>query len=131
VKLRTLLTLAAIYMGILGVSFIIVPRAIGAGAVPDDASAALIAYLRILGSPFLGIAALDWTARNLPPSRAHRTIILANLVGFGVAALLDVWGLFSGARQLAKAFVIVHMLFAMAFIRARMNLSREAAETCP
>ena len=69
-KLKTLLTLAAIYMGILGVSFILVPRAIGIGAVPDDASAALIAYLRILGSPFLGIAVLNWTARNLAPSRA-------------------------------------------------------------
>ena len=29
------------------------PRAIGIGAVPEDASTALIAYLRILGSPFL------------------------------------------------------------------------------
>ena len=53
-SLNTLLTLAAIYTGILGIGFILVPRAIGIGAVPEDASTALIAYLRILGSPFLG-----------------------------------------------------------------------------
>jgi hypothetical protein len=75
-------------MGILGIGCILEPRAIGIGAVPEDASTALIAYLRILGSPFLGIAALNWTARRLAPSPAHRTIILANLVGFGVAGLL-------------------------------------------
>ena len=124
-KWKTLLTLAAIYMGILGIGFILVPRAIGVGAVPDDASSPLIAYLRILGSPFLGIAALNWTARSLAPSPAHRAIILANLVGFGVAGLLDVWGLFSGARQLAKAFVGIHLLFAVAFLRARTSLSAE------
>jgi hypothetical protein len=125
-KLNTLLTLAAIYMGILGIGFILVPRAIGIGAVPEDASTALIAYLRILGSPFLGIAALNWTARRLAPSPAHRTIILANLVGFGVAGLLDVWGLFTGARQLAKVFVIIHLLFTVAFLRARTSLPAES-----
>jgi hypothetical protein len=46
--------------------------------------------LRTLGSPFLGIRALNWTARNLEPSPAHKAIILANTIGFSVAALVDV-----------------------------------------
>ena len=70
-RLNALLTLAAIYMGLSGLGFILAPRVIGVGAGPEDASAALIAYLRILGSPFLGIAALNWTTRRLPPSPAH------------------------------------------------------------
>ena len=116
-KLRTLLTLAAIYMGILGLGFVLAPRLPGVGSVPEAPSPALIAYLRILGSPFLGIAALNWTARDLEPSPAHKAIVLANLVGFGAAGLLDVWGIFHGARQLAKVFVVIHLLFAFAFLR--------------
>jgi Transposase len=73
-----------------------------------DAFAVLIAYLRLFGSPFLGIAVLNWTARN--------AIILGNIVGFGAIAALDVWGLFSGARPLTKVFAIIHLLFAVAFI---------------
>jgi hypothetical protein len=46
----------------------------------------------------LGIAVLNWTARNVGPSTARNAIILGNIVGFGAIAALDVWGLFSGAR---------------------------------
>ena len=42
-------------------------RQIGIDAVPADASPALIAYLRIFASPMLGIAVLNWMARNAEP----------------------------------------------------------------
>jgi hypothetical protein len=115
-KLRNLLSIAAIYMTIAGLSFIFAPRTIGIGAVPIDASAALIAYLRLFGSPFLGIAVLNWTARNSEPSTARNAIILGNIVGFAAITALDVWGLFSGGRQLTKVFAIIHLLFAVTFI---------------
>jgi hypothetical protein len=44
-----------------------------------------------------------------------------------VAALLDVWGLFSGARPLAKLFVVIHLLVAVAFFRERTRLSAGSA----
>jgi hypothetical protein len=69
VKLSILLTIAAVYMALSGLGFIFAPQSLGVGAVPTDASAALIAYLRLFGSPFLGIAVLDWTARNAEPLR--------------------------------------------------------------
>ncbi|PLZ86617.1 hypothetical protein CEN44_19730 [Fischerella muscicola CCMEE 5323] len=115
-KLRILLSVAAIYMTIVGLGFIFAPRTIGIGAVPVDASAALLAYLRLFGSPFLGIAVLNWTARNSEPSTARNAIILGNIVGFVAIAALDVWGLFSGGRQITKGFAIIHLLFALAFI---------------
>src|SRR5512133_589161 len=62
-ELRILLSIAAIYMALVGLGFIFAPQAIGIGAVPTDAAAALMAYLRLFGSPFLGIAVLNWTAR--------------------------------------------------------------------
>ncbi len=63
--LRILLSIAAVYMALVGLGFIFAPQAIGIGAVPADASDALIAYLRLFGSPFLGIAVINWTARNV------------------------------------------------------------------
>ena len=126
--LRILLSIAAIYMALVGLGFIFAPQAIGIGAVPTDASAALIAYLRLFGSPFLGIAVLNWTARNAEPSTARNAIILGNIVGFFAIAALDLWGLSSGARPLTKVFAIIHLLFAVAFIwvgRFSMSASKE------
>jgi hypothetical protein len=126
-KLPVLLGIAAGYMGVAGLAFIFAPRAIGIHAVPTDASDALIAYLRLFGSPFLGIAVLNWTARNAEPSAARDAIILGNIVGFAAIAALDVWGLLSGGRQLTKAFAVVHLLFAVAFIRVgRMGMSAKS-----
>jgi hypothetical protein len=117
-KLNVLLSITAIYLAILGIAFIFAPLPAGAGAVPADAPPALIAYLRMFGPPFLGIAILNWTSRNAEPSTARNSIILGNIVGFGVGPWLDVWGLFSGARQLAVVFAVLHLLIALAFVHA-------------
>jgi hypothetical protein len=117
-KLNVLLSITAVYMALLGLGFIFAPQAIGTGAVPADAPAALIAYLRVFGSTFLGIAVLNWTARNAELSTALKAIILGNIVGFSVGPLLDVWGLLTGARRLAVVFAVIHSLFALSFIWA-------------
>lgn len=115
-KLNTLLTIAAIYMALVGLGLIFAPQAFGRGAVPTDASEELIAFLRLWGSPLLGIAVLDWMARNVEPSKARDAIILGNIVGFAAIAAVDLWGVLSGGRELTKVFVVIHLLFAMAFI---------------
>jgi hypothetical protein len=117
-KLNILFVISAIYMALLGLGFVFVPQAMGLGAVPADASPALIAYLRVFGSTFIGIAVLNWTARNAEPSTARNAIVLANVVGFGLAAALDLWGVLSGGRQMALVLAIVHFLFTVAFIWA-------------
>ena len=63
-KLKTLLSIASIYMLLVGLGFIFVPRVFGIGAVPIDPSPALMAYLRLFGSPLLGIAVLDWMGKE-------------------------------------------------------------------
>lgn len=90
--LGILLRIAAIYTALAGLGFMFAPQELGAGAVSTDASAALIAHLRVLSSPLLGIAVLDWVARNAEPSRARDAIILGNIVGFGAIGAMDVWG---------------------------------------
>jgi hypothetical protein len=118
-KLKALLTVSAIYMGILGLGFMLAPRQIGIDAVPTDPQPALIAYLRLFGGPFLGIAVLNWLARDARPGSARRAILLGNAVGFACAAAMDVWGVFGGgARAIAKVFLTVHLLLAVAFALA-------------
>jgi uncharacterized membrane protein len=121
-KLRTLFMMASVYLALAGLGFIFIPLQFGIGAVPADPSAELVTYLRVFGSPLLGIAVLDWMARNEPASRARDAIVMGNIVGFGVIAALDIWGLFHEARPATKVFVIIHLFFAVAFILlARKN----------
>jgi hypothetical protein len=124
-RLPIVLTASAIYLGVLGLGFMLAPREIGVEAVPPDASPALIAYLRIFSGPFLGIAVLNWIARSEPPSRARDAIVLANIVGFGCVTAMDVWGVFSGhARPVAKIFLVIHFLFFLGFLLTRRSGSR-------
>jgi hypothetical protein len=128
--LKTVLTVSAIYLGVLGVGFMLFPRQIGVEAVPADASPALIAYLRIFGGPMVGIAVLNWMARNAEPSSARGAIVLANIVGFACVSAMDVWGVFSGgARAIAKVFLVIHLLMTVAFVVAgRASMSHRRLE---
>ena len=117
--LKTVLTASAIYLGILGLGFMFVPEQIGIGAVPADPSPALVAYLRIFGGPCLGVAVLNWLARDAEPSSARNAIIIANIVGFGSVAAMDIWGVFGGgARPIAKVFLVIHIAMAVGFMLA-------------
>ena len=114
--LKLTLTLSAIYLAAIGLGLLLVPTQFGVGAVPADASPQLIAFLRLLGGPFLGIAALNWLARNAQPSALLRAVLIANLIGFGLVATNDVWGVATGeAREVARYFLVVHLAFALAF----------------
>ncbi len=114
--IKYLLTTAAVYLVAVGLALQFVPLQFGVDAVPSDASPELLALLRLLGGPFLGIAILNWMSRNAELSTVRNTVILANLVGFGVVAANDIVGVLSGgARDLAKVFLIVHLSFTVAF----------------
>lgn len=114
-----LFLLSAIYLAVIGCALIIVPRQFGIGAVPADSPPELIALLRLLGGPFLGIAVLNWMSRKSDRGAGLRAVVLANLVGFGAVALNDLWGVVSGeAREIARFFLVVHSIFALAFFLA-------------
>jgi hypothetical protein len=118
-KLKVLLTVSAIYLAVLGLGFMFAPREIGIHAVPANASPALIAYLRVFGGPFLGIAVLNWLVRNAAPSPVRDAVVLGNIVGFGCVTLMDIWAVFSGgAREAQKLFLVIHLLLTVAFVLA-------------
>lgn len=116
--LKPTLTISAVYMAIVGLALMAFPLQFGRGAVPPDAAPALVALLRLLGGPFLGIAVLNWLSRDADPSTL-RPILIANVVGFGAVAANDIWGVASGeAREAAKLFLLVHLAFTAAFVVA-------------
>jgi hypothetical protein len=116
--IKATLVLSAIYLALVGIGLMIFPLQFGVGAVPEDASSELIALLRLLGGPFLGIAVLNWLSRDSGPP-ALRAVLLANLVGFGAVAANDVVSVSLGeAREAAKIFLVVHLAFAIAFAAA-------------
>lgn len=116
--IRLTLTASALYLAVVGLALMTVPRQFGIGAVPPDAAPELIALLRLLGGPFLGIAVLDWLSRAAPAATL-RPVLLANLVGFGAVAANDAWGVASGeAREIARLFLAIHLGFFLAFCLA-------------
>lgn len=123
--LKVTLVLSALYLAAVGVGLMLFPLQFGVGAVPADASSELVALLRLLGGPFLGIAVLNWLSRDVEPSAALRAILLANVVGFGAVTANDIWGVASGeAREIAKVFLVIHLLFTLAFVAASRAGSR-------
>jgi hypothetical protein len=122
---KAIFVVSAVYLAAIGLALMLVPLQFGIGAVPPDASPELIALLRLLGGPFLGIAALNWLARSEVPSPALRAILIANLIGFGAVAANDIWGVASGeAREAAKLFLVLHVAFTMAFAAAIRGAAR-------
>jgi hypothetical protein len=122
--LRTTLTLSALYLAVIGIALMVFPLQFGVGAVPADASPELLSLIRLLGGPFLGIAALNWLSRKQDSSNLG-DVLLANLVGFGAVALNDLWGVASGeARDIAKIFLVIHGSFAGAFALAMRSNRR-------
>jgi hypothetical protein len=117
--LKLTFTLSSLYLAAVGLGLMLFPLQFGVGAVPPNASPELIALLRLLGGPFLGIAVLNWLSRNAESSPAMRSILLANVVGFCAVAANDLWGAATGeAREIAKAFLVIHVLFLLAFVAA-------------
>ena len=127
---KYLLTAAAVYLGAIGLALLLAPVQFGVDAVPRDASAELVSLLRLLGGPFLGIAVLNWMSRTAELQEVRNTVLLANLVGFGVVVANDIVGVLTGdARDLARVFLIVHLsftaAFAIAWVRGDSTPSRQ------
>ena len=121
--LKAVLVLSAVYLAAAGLMLMAFPLQFGVGAVPADARPELVALLRLLGGPFLGIAVLNWLVRDAEASPVLRAVVAANVVGFGAVAGNDVWGVASGeARAIARVFLVVHALFALAFLAAVLRV---------
>ena len=123
-KLKVILIISAVYMALIGLGHIFAPVAMSAGVVPVDASSGLIAFLRHYSALFISIAVMNWMARNAEASTARNAIVLANIVAFGIAAILDVLAVINGAGVAGLVPATINLVIATAFIWAgRISMS--------
>ena len=126
---KATLTVSAVYLAALGLALMAFPLQFGVGAVPNDSPPELLALLRLLGGPFLGIAALNWLSRNAEPSTTLRAVLIANIIGFASVAANDIWGVVSGeAREIAAVFLVIHLMFTIAFVAALLAHDRDESD---
>ena len=127
-KPTMLFSAAALYLGLVGLGFLFVPGILVFGAL-GETPAIIVAELRQYGGTLLGIAVLNWVARNAEPSKARDGLFLGNTVGFGLVALGGVLRQLSGAVAVGWLFVLINILFAICFlIVGRANMSKSAIQ---
>ena len=117
-KLKVLLIISTIYMGLIGIGHLFAPVAMSMGVVPTDASVELIAFLRHYSALFIAMAVMNWVARNAEASTARNAIVLANIVAFGIAAVLDVVTVLSGAGVAGLVPAFINSVIGTAFFWA-------------
>ena len=126
-KPKLLLTLAAFYMGLIGLFNLISPTA--AFGLDAGATAVLIASVRVVASLYIGFAVVDWFARNAEASKARDAIFLGNTVGIALAAILfALVALAPGGQAVIWAIVAINLFLAVAFfVVGRANMSTGAS----
>ena len=112
-KPKLLLIVAAIYMALGGLAYLLLPN------TPE---------LHSMASTFMGIAVVDWFARNAEASKARDAIFLGNTVGFGLATILGVNVALEGGPAVSWAFVAANLLLTIGFfLVGRANMSSASA----
>ena len=127
-KPKLLLTLAAIYISMIGLLAILIP-ATTVYNINVDSPDLLNARLRIPHSLFFGLAVINWFARNADASKARDAIFLGNTVGFALwAILVALVALNPGYEPSGMVFVVINLAFTVAFfVVGRANMSTNAS----
>ena len=118
-KPKLVLTIAAIYLALVGLGLLLAPTVTVFG-LDAGASPLLIVQLRAMSDTFIGIAVVNWAARNAEPSKARDAIFLGNSVGFGLSVILGTAVSLTGGQAVS---------WVMAFIgprRAACSVQRSA-----
>lgn len=123
-KPKLLLTLSSVVIALFGLLGLLVPVTTAYGfevSMPGY----LNATARIPWGFYLGVALMDWLARNAEASRARDAIFIGNTVGYGLYALLiAITVLTPGAQPAGWIAVAMFLIFAAAFfVVGRANLS--------
>ncbi len=121
-KPKLLFTLAAIFMGLVGIVIQAIPHV--PLHLPPDASASLIANIRVPASLLLAFAVLNWFARNSDASSARDAIFIGNTVAFALITIGDTLVTIVDAAPEGWVFVTINLLFTIAFfVVGRANRS--------
>jgi uncharacterized membrane protein YfcA len=115
VKLSNLLVVAAVIGAVFGVGFVVASGPLlGIYGITLDKAGTLVAQL--FGALLIGIATLNWFARNVTDPEARQAVVLGNLVGDVVGFVVILIGQLSGiANALGWSNVAIYLLLALGF----------------
>jgi hypothetical protein len=127
-KPKLLLALSSIVLVLVGLLGLIIPATTAYGFevnMPEYFNATARAPLSL----FIGLAVIDWFARNAEASKARDAIFLGNTVGYLLWTILAALIVLApGAQPAGWVFVVVYLFFAIAFFLAgRANMSTSAS----
>jgi hypothetical protein len=115
-KLNTVFLAAAILGVVFGLFALVAPAPFITlqGLTP---SLGLGIALRGIGAAYLGYAALNWLARGWTDRTARRGAAIANLIGFGLTAVVTLYGIFSAVGAPGPGWLnfVLELLIALGF----------------
>ena len=114
-RLNVLLLVAAVIAGVFGVAFVVASGPLlSVYGVTLDKAGTLVAQL--FGASLIGVAVLNWLARNVTDPDARRAVVVANLTQDGVGFVVILIGQLAGIpNALGWSNVAIYLLLALAF----------------
>jgi hypothetical protein len=114
-RLNNLLVVAAIIAGVFGVAFVIASGPLLAlYGVTLDKAGTLVAQL--FGALLIGLAVINWFARNVTDPDARQAVVFGNLAGDAVGFVVILIGQLAGiTNALGWSSVAIYLLLALGF----------------
>ena len=114
-KLNTLMIINTVVAAVFGLAFIIVPtQALSLYGVTPGPELNFVAQL--FGAALVAFAILTWSARNLPPSEARKSIVFALFVGDGIGFIVALIAQLGGVvNALGWSTVIIYLFLSLSF----------------
>jgi len=114
-KLSTLLVVAAVIGAVFGIAFVVTTGPLlSIYGITLDKAGTLVAQL--FGSLLIGLATLNWFARNVTDPQARQAVVFGNLAGDVVGFVVILLGQLAGiANALGWSNVAIYLLLALGF----------------
>jgi hypothetical protein len=114
-KLNSLLMIAAVIAAAFGIAFVVASGPLLAlYGITLDKAGTLIAQL--FGALLIGLAVVNWLARDMTDPQGQQAVVLGNLVGDAVGFVLILIGQLGGiANALGWVNVALYLLLALGF----------------
>ena len=124
-KLSNLLAVAAVIGAVFGVGFVVASGPVLAiYGITLDKAGTLVAQL--FGALLIGLATLNWFARNVTEREARQAVVLGNLVGDVVGFIVILIGQLSGiANAVGWSNVAIYLLLALGFAYVQFMQPRD------
>jgi hypothetical protein len=126
VKLNNLLVVAAVIGAVFGVAFVVASGPLLAiYGITLDKAGTLVAQL--FGALLIGLAVLNWFARNVTDPDARQAVVLGNLTGDVVGFVVILIGQLAGiANTLGWVNVAIYLVLGLGFAYVQLMQARSA-----